>query len=234
MSPTQQLRTPARAEPASPGFPTDAVAGLDPESRAWVARLSAGGADREEAIAELHELLLAAARFELDRRRAATHHLHERNHDDLAQKGADDALVAILRRLGDFRNEGRFTTWACKFAISEAASLSRRRAWQEREVTLAHAGRTVIAAERPSPQRDAGTTDLWAALQETIDRDLTPHQREVLVAVELDDVPIDVLAERLDTTRGALYETIHDARRKLRAALAARGFGIAEQLEANA
>ena len=60
-------------------------------------------------------------------------------------------------------------------------------------------------------------------LQDAIERELSPHQREILVAVALNDVPIDVLAERLDTTRGALYKTIHDARRKLRAALADRG-----------
>jgi RNA polymerase sigma-70 factor (ECF subfamily) len=47
----------------------------------------------------------------------------------------------------------------------------------------------------------------------------------VLVAVMLHDVPIDVLSERLNTARGALYKTIHDARRKLRAAFSTRGLG---------
>jgi RNA polymerase sigma-70 factor (ECF subfamily) len=61
-------------------------------------------------------------------------------------------------------------------------------------------------------------------LRDAIATALTPHQREVLVAVTVNDVPIDVLAERLGTTRGALYKTIHDARRKLRRHLAAAGF----------
>ncbi len=65
---------------------------------------------------------------------------------------------------------------------------------------------------------------LWA-LQEEVER-LTARQREVVVAIVLNDVPIDVLAERLNTTRGALYKSLHDARRKLRAALAARGLGF--------
>ena len=56
-----------------------------------------------------------------------------------------------------------------------------------------------------------------------IEEELTPHQREVLVAITLNDVPIDVLAERLDTTRGAVYKTLHDARQKLRRRLAAEG-----------
>ena len=68
--------------------------------------------------------------------------------------------------------------------------------------------------------------DLFAALGDAIEQDLTPHQREVLLALALNDVPIDVLAERLDTTRGALYKALHDARQKLRAGLAARGMSL--------
>jgi RNA polymerase sigma-70 factor (ECF subfamily) len=37
-----------------------------------------------------------------------------------------------------------------------------------------------------------------------------------------------VLAERLNTTRGALYKTLHDARRKLRGRLAADGFELTD------
>jgi RNA polymerase sigma-70 factor, ECF subfamily len=74
-----------------------------------------------------------------------------------------------------------------------------------------------------SPQGSAERGELFAALQEAIADDLTPHQREVLVALAISGVPIDVMAERLDTTRGALYKTLHDARRKLRAYLASRG-----------
>jgi RNA polymerase sigma-70 factor, ECF subfamily len=64
-------------------------------------------------------------------------------------------------------------------------------------------------------------------MREEIERALTERQRQVLVAVTLNGVPIDVLAERLQTTRGGLYKTLHDARRRLRAALAERGFGFA-------
>ena len=56
---------------------------------------------------------------------------------------------------------------------------------------------------------------------------LTPHQREVLVALAINGVPIDVLAERLDSTRGALYKTLHDARKALRAYLEAHDHTIA-------
>jgi len=196
---------------------------LDPESRGWVERLAPGAADRESAIDELHALLLRAVRFELGRRRAAIAHLRESDHDDLAHQSADDALVAILSKLGDFRGESRFTTWAYKFALLEAAVKVRRRAWQGREVPLDPERWALIPGRDSTPQQDAESGELLAAVQDAIERDLTPHQRRILVAVALDGVPIDVLAGRLDTTRGALYKTIHDARRKLRAALAAGG-----------
>lgn len=78
----------------------------------WIARLSSPGAERDAAIAELHGLLLRAARFEVGRRRAALPQLRDGDHDELAQQSADDAMMSIPRRLGDFRGESRFTTWA--------------------------------------------------------------------------------------------------------------------------
>jgi RNA polymerase sigma-70 factor (ECF subfamily) len=198
-------------------------AGADLESRAWLRRLRTEGPERDDALRELHELLLGAARFEVSRRRVALPHLRGGDYEDLAQHSADDALVAILAKLGDFRGESRFTTWAYKFALLEAAVKVRRRAWQGREVPL-EAERWPLIAERAStPAQDAETAELLGAIQEAIDEELTPHQREVLVAITLNDVPIDVLAERLSTTRGALYKTLHDARRKLRARLSQQG-----------
>ena len=191
------------------------MARLDAESQAWLDRLDPGSRERDAAVGELHALLLKAARFEVNRRGAA-------DGDDLAQQSADDALVAVLRRLPDFRGDSRFTTWAYKFALYEAGLKVRRRAWQDREVQLEPERWELIPRGGATPQEDLESAELLAQLREAIQRDLSPHQRQVLVAVTLQDVPIDVVAERLHTTRGALYKTIHDARRKLRAALAAR------------
>jgi RNA polymerase sigma-70 factor (ECF subfamily) len=200
----------------------DLPATLDAESQAWLDRLAPDSPDREAAAAALHALLLKAARYEVDRRRASYPHLRPGDCDDLAHQSAGDALIAVLGKLDDFRGDSRFTTWAYKFALFEAGVKVRRRAWQGREVQLEPESWALIARTGSTPQEDVETAELLAALEAAIARDLSPHQRRVLVAVAIDDVPIDVLAERLDTTRGALYKTIHDARRKLRAALAAR------------
>jgi RNA polymerase sigma-70 factor (ECF subfamily) len=196
------------------------------DSRRWLERLGDVGPNRDAAVAELHALLLKAARFEVDRRRADLPHLRGGDHEDLAQQSADDALVAVLAKLDQFRGESRFTTWAYKFALLEAAVKVRRRAWQGREVPLEEEAWATLSAATAWAGRGAEDAELFTVLREEIENGLGPRQREVLVAVALNDVPIDVLAERLGSTRGALYKNLHDARRKLRTALRERGIEL--------
>jgi RNA polymerase sigma-70 factor (ECF subfamily) len=196
------------------------------DTEAWLAALRGGGQERERAVGELHELLLRAARFTVRRALEPRAHLREA-FDDLAQQSADDALVAVLAKLDRFRGESRFTTWAYKFAVLEASVALRRHAWQGREIPLEEEGWRNLHGGDPSPGEQVESHELLAALPVAIEQALTSHQRRVLVAVTLEDVPIDVLAERLGTTRGALYKTLHDARRRLRARLASQGFELA-------
>jgi RNA polymerase sigma-70 factor (ECF subfamily) len=205
--------------------------GPDAESRAWLRGLRAEGARGEEASRRLHDLLLRAARFEINRRRGTLPHLRGGDFDDLAHQAADDALVAILGKLDSYRGESRFTTWAYKFALLEAAVKLRRRAWQGREVPLEPEHWSVFAGGGDSPAGEAESRELLSVIGKAIETELSPHQREVLVAVALNDLPIDVLAERLNTSRGALYKTIHDARRKLRAHLADADLRFEPELE---
>jgi RNA polymerase sigma-70 factor (ECF subfamily) len=199
---------------------------LDPESREWLRALRASGSEREEAIARLHALLLRAARFEVARRRPMLPHLRGGDLDDIANLAADDALMSVLRRLDDFRGASRFTTWVYKFALYEAAVKLRKRAWQGREVPLEPEEWAIVSSAGIRPETEAEQTELLGAVQAAIEEVLTPHQRRVLVALALNGVPIDVLAERLNTNRNALYKTLHDARRKLRNHLDERGFKL--------
>jgi RNA polymerase sigma-70 factor (ECF subfamily) len=189
----------------------------------WHLDLHASGASREEAVARLHGLLLRAARFEVFRRRDSLPQVSAAELDDLAQEAADDAAVSVLRRLGDFRGESSFRTWAYKFALLEAAVKVRRRAWREREVTLEPERWEDFAHAGPEPGDDAENAALFEVVRDGIRTALTPRQRLVLVAVVLEGVPIDVLAERLGSNRNALYKMLHDARRRLRAHVEASG-----------
>ena len=196
------------------------------DSQAWLAALRGPAAAREEAIAALHALLLRGARFELHRRSASLGHVSQGERDDLAMQAADDALVAILAKLDSFRGASRFTTWAYKFVLLEAGVKARRRAWHGREVALGEEEWQLPPDTGPSAQELVEGGELLEAIGAAVRTALTPHQREVFCALALNGVPIDVLAERLNTTRGALYKTLHDARRKLRATLAAAGHDL--------
>ena len=215
MEPVAPLIAPTRTGPPA----------LDVESQEWLRTLRVGDT-REEAIARLHALLLRAARFEVARRRPTLPHLRGNDLDDIANEAADDALMSVLRRLDDFRGDSRFTTWVYKFALLEASAKLRKRAWQGREVPLEPESWDVFSSAGLEPDAEAEQSELLVTLQNAIAEVLTPHQRSVLTALALNGVPIDILAERLNTNRGALYKTLHDARRKLRRELAAAGYDL--------
>jgi RNA polymerase sigma-70 factor (ECF subfamily) len=192
-------------------------------SQAWLAALRSDGPAQRQAIADLHALLVRAARFEIHRRRGALSHVRGEDLDDLALQAADDAMVAVLAKLDSYRGASRFTTWAYKFALLEAGVKLRRRAWQEREVVLDPGAWPAFADRNSSAHELLERGELLSVLREAVEQTLTPHQRLVFVSLALNGVPIDVLAERLNTSRGALYKTLHDARRKLRRELSAAG-----------
>ena len=204
---------------------------VDEESRAWLRDLRPDAPARDDAIERLHALLLRGARFEVARRRATLPHLRGDELADLAMEAADDALMSVLRRLDDFQGRSRFSTWAYKFALLEAAVKLRKRAWQGREIPLEPETWNLFASARLAPDDQVEVSAVLDAVREGIADELTPHQRRVLVALAIDGVPIDVLAERLGSTRGALYKTLHDARRKLRAHLDERGLTLEHLLE---
>lgn len=203
-----------------------ATRGLDTDSQQWLDALSATGPKHQDAVDRLHALLTRAARFEIARRRRDLAGSQPTELEDLATQAAADALMAIMRKLDTYRGDSRFTTWAYKFALLEAAVKVRTRAWQAREVPLEDDGWAQLADRRAAPDTDAESAELIDAISRAITEALTPHQRAVLVAITLNDVPIDVLAERLSTTRGALYKTLHDGRNRLRARVAADGHNL--------
>ena len=179
------------------------IPALDGDSQRWLADLRASGRRRDDAERRLYALLRKAAEFEVRRRTS-------QDVEDLVTQAAGDALVAVLAKLDHFRGESRFTTWAYKLALYEAAAKTRRRAWQGRELPTAPEDWPVTAHDP-----DFETSERLNELRRGIAQ-LTPHQRDVLLALAVNGVPIDVLAERRQTTRGALYKTLHDARRSLR------------------
>jgi RNA polymerase sigma-70 factor, ECF subfamily len=193
----------------------------DSEPADWVADLSVPGPRQDRAMSGLHQMMLRASRHQVWRMRSALSGVGSERLEEIANQAADEAMMAVLGKLSSFEGRSRFTTWAYKFAILQSATEVRRYAWQNREVELSDAA--LIVERGPSPAGYAEASDLVSAVTLAIDEALTPHQRRITIALLVDDVPIDVLAQRLGTNRNALYKTVHDARSRLRAHLIASG-----------
>jgi RNA polymerase sigma-70 factor, ECF subfamily len=196
--------------------------GTSPPAGDWIAELTSDGPVREAALRRLHALLVRGARFQVSRMSAMRAMVGAAQVEDVITLAADEAMVAVLGKLATFEGRSRFTTWAYKFAILQAAVELRRQAWSRREVPLDAA--PPLIAGQPSPDQYAEGADFASAARDAIDRVLTPHQRRIALALIVDEVPIDVLAERLGTNRNALYKTLHDARGRLRTHLAGQGY----------
>ena len=204
------------------GTDVDAFADPTPTSDdTWWTHLGDAGAQGDEALARLHQLLVRASRHQVWRLRDQLHDADADEIDDLAQQAADDAMVAVLRRLPTFEGRSRFTTWAYKFAILQAGVAVRAQAWRDREVPLPDS--VTLADAGPSPAQMSEAAHLARAVQHAIATELTPYQRRVVLALLVEGVPIDVLADRLGSSRNALYKALHDARQRLRHALVASG-----------
>ena len=191
---------------------------LDPKSRAGLEALESGGLRREQAIGRLHALLLRETRFEVRRRTACLAHPSGRDLDDLALQAADDAVVAILAKLDGFRGDSLFTTWARRFAQHEAPAKIRRRVGRNRDLPmeLELEGSQMWHTPDETPHEHAVANEAARTLSHLIAHELTARQREVLITLAIDGVATEDLARRLGTTTGALYKTVHDARRKLK------------------
>ncbi|MYS19271.1 RNA polymerase subunit sigma-70 [Streptomyces sp. SID4948] len=178
---------------------------------------------REEAYERLHAVLLRIARSEL-RRRGSDTRISGPEVDDLAHQAAADALLAVTRKLAGFRGESRFTTWAYRFVILEVSSKVGRHFWRRPTEALA----TEDWDQLPDrlgldPAHESQWRELVRAFRQAVDDVLTEHQRQVFVAVVLDGIPLDALVVRWSTNRNAIYKTVFDARRKVRAQLVAGG-----------
>jgi RNA polymerase sigma-70 factor (ECF subfamily) len=203
-------------------------AALDADSRQWVEQLRVGHPRHHQTVARLHDVLHRVAVYELSRRRGQLRSIRGPEFDDLAQQAADDALVNVLDRLDKFRGLSRFTTWAYTFVMFEVSAKVARPAWRRHPPDVEQLewdqlpDRIALRPEERLEQRV-----LLEALPRAI-AELTERQREVFVAVALNDVPIDVLAVKFGTNRNAVYKNLFDARRRLRASMAAAGHPVGD------
>ncbi len=195
----------------------------------WLAALR--GPERDKAIEDLRAVIVHGLKVNFAGR--------VRGLDETAEDFAQDALIKVLNNLDSFRGESRFTTWAQRIAVRVAYTELRRKRW--RDVSLQQAlerhkksGRedALIADRASSPERETARKMMVETLQRLVAEELTDRQREAMVAVMFEGMPLEEAARRMNTNRNALYKLLHDARKKLKKRLEAEGISPEEVLEA--
>ena len=192
----------------------------------WLMELR--GANPDEALADLYEMLVRGLRAALGGYGGGI----EANVEDFAQ----EALIRITGNLDSFRGESRFTTWAQKIAMNVALTELKRKRW--RDVSLQDLLARREAADRGpadpqlNPEQLVLQNMVLGELRRMIDQELTDRQREAVVAVILEGMPISEVAKRMGTTQNALYKLLHDARKKLKRRMKVAGLSPQEVLVA--
>lgn len=215
----------ARAVGSAPAFDPELAVTRTAVNEQWLDTLGAPGPRREQAVERLHAMLLRVARAELVRR-SDQHNLAGPELDDLAHQAAADAVVAIIAKLEQFRGESRFTTWAYKFAVFEVSTKLGRHFWHRHPSGVLEAEDWDRLPDRFAvrPDEHAQHAELVTAIRDAVQTTLTERQRSVFLAIVVNGVPLDALVAQTGSSRNAIYKTLFDARRKLRAALAANGY----------
>ena len=201
----------------------------------WLAALQGGGVAQESALADLRTSLLRATLFTLQRARHHVGHLASTELSQLAEDCAQESLTAILQRLATFRGDSHFTTWAYSFGVNIALMAARRERWGAvplDRILDSESSASAGDGDGPAdPETRALQAEAVAAIREGIEHHLTPKQQQLLRAVVFEQVPLDEVARHWGSNRNALYKLLHDARRKLKGHLKARGFDVDEMLD---
>lgn len=202
-------------------------------SAEWIAALESAGGDQTAALTDLRAYLLRAALFTLHRARHHVSHLGPGVLNQLAEDCAQEAMTAVMQRLTAFRGESHFTTWAYSFAVNIALIAARRERWAHVPLdnVLDDSASLSAVGDDADPERRALQGEALAAIREGIEQHLTDKQQQALRAVVFEQVPLDEVARRWGSNRNALYKLLHDARRKLKGHLVARGLDVGEILD---
>ena len=197
----------------------------------WLAELTGPPHVQPAAIEDLRQRLQRGIYYYLSRERSDLSHLSAQELTQMGEDLAQDATLRVLDNLDSFRGDSRFTTWATKIAVRVAISDLRRARYKDfsldglaaSEEIIPSTAASVGGSPDPGPEDEAERAEVLAKISAALENALTERQYQALVAVALQGVPMEVVADRMNTNRNALYKLLHDARRKLRAYLESQG-----------
>ena len=203
------------------------------DNDAWLRDLRAGGVQRDVALTDLRALLLRALPQGIARWLSPDNTEFESFIEDIAQ----ETLLRVLDRLNTFEGRSQFTTWAYKISIRVALNELRRRRWRDvsleglMEDEAADSAPHQFASFEPGPAAVVERADALQRVHQIVIEELTERQRAAMHAINMQGVPMEVVARRMGTNRNALYKLLHDARLRLKHRLQREGLSPKELLE---
>lgn len=200
----------------------------------WIADLQADGDSREAALGDLRAVIMNGLPYALSRWVSPS----EPRFEFLVEEVAQETLLRILNRLHTFEGRSQFTTWAHKIAIRIALSELRRKRWRDSSLDELADNEDLPAPESlmedfsAGPETSVERADMLARVRRVIAEELTDRQREALLLLSVQELPMDEAARKLKTNRNALYKLLHDARLRLKRRLSLEGLSAQEVLTA--
>lgn len=207
---------------------------IERSNEQWIAELTGAPEAQAQALEDLRQRLQRGIFYYLSRERSDLSHLSIQELTQMAEDMAQEATLRVLNNLNSFRGDSRFTTWATKVAVRVAISDLRRARYKDfsldgltaSDELLPSTTTSVGNTPAPDPEDSAERAEVMAKISAALDEALTERQRQALIAVALQGVPMEIVADRMNTNRNALYKLLHDARRKLRSYLEAQGLTL--------
>jgi RNA polymerase sigma-70 factor (ECF subfamily) len=204
---------------------------IDRTNDQWITELTGTSDVQAQALEDLRQRLQRGIFYYLSRERSDLSHLSTQELTQMAEDLAQDATLRVIGNLDSFRGDSRFTTWATKIAVRVAISDLRRARYKDfsldgltaNEELIPSTSNTVGNIPDPSPEESAERAEVLSRISAALEEALTERQYKALVAVALRGVPLEIVAEQMNTNRNALYKLLHDARRKLRTYLESQG-----------
>ena len=196
----------------------------------WLSDLHAEGDVRESALTDLREVIQHGLPYALSRWLSPDSPLF----GPLVEEVSQETLLRVLDQLDTFEGRSMFTTWVQKIAVRIALTDLRRKRWQDASLDEMLDNEEspppprFMADRSPGPEALAEQTDMVDRIRHILDEELTPKQREALILLGIQDVPLEEAARRMKTNRNALYKLLHDARLRLKQRLIAEGINPKE------
>jgi RNA polymerase sigma-70 factor (ECF subfamily) len=194
-------------------------------NEAWLADLQSDGLARETALNDLREIIQKGLPYALSRWLSLEDPLFQ----PLVEEVTQETLLRVLDQLNTFEGRSLFTTWVHKIAVRIALTELRRKRWRDASLDELTENEDVppppglLADHQAGPETSAERADMLARVRRILEEELTAKQREALVLLGLQDIPMEEAARKMKTNRNALYKLLHDARLRLKRRLALEG-----------